>query len=203
MLRSVGGAYQPLTTSYTWATLPSAAANSGTRVRVTDVGPNGSDWISNGTDWVPVNGFAMIARSAVASSVTGTTTETTLATITIPAGVMGTNGQLWIMTLWSNTSNANNKTLRVRFSGIAGTQYLLSTATTGVGSQIPLFIRNRNSASSQIGGNSSSATFGHTASAAVTSAVDTSLATTLVISGQLANAGDTLTLESYTVELKR
>lgn len=39
----------------TWATTPNAADFSGKRIRVTDIGIGGVDFISNGTRWVPTN----------------------------------------------------------------------------------------------------------------------------------------------------
>ena len=51
------------TPAYTWAGKPAAAAgNLGLVIRVTDL--NGTLWKSNGTNWRPVNGRAVIAKSA-------------------------------------------------------------------------------------------------------------------------------------------
>lgn len=56
----------PIIGSYTFATLPSAAANSGATARVTDIGPAtaGSLWLSNGTIWKPVNGRVTLGTLA-------------------------------------------------------------------------------------------------------------------------------------------
>ena len=63
-------------------------------------------------------------------------------------------------------------------------------------------IRNRSSASSQIGGPSNIwGGLGLSTIANVTAAVNTGADVSLVITGQKAVAGDTLTLEGYTVEL--
>lgn len=187
--------------TYTWATLPSAAANNGLRVHVSDVGEGGSDWKSNGTLWLPVNGSVLLARSAVAASVTGTAAETALATITIPAGLMGTNGQLRVTQLWTVTNSANTKTLRARFGGMSGIIYTNAPLTTSGCAQFLTQIRNRGAANSQVGGISTG--YVATSGSAVVSAVDTSQATTIVLSGQLASVGETITLESYSVELLR
>lgn len=60
----------PIIGSYTFATLPSAASNSGAVVRVTDIGPAtaGSLWVSTGTIWKPVNGRVTIVSSAASAS---------------------------------------------------------------------------------------------------------------------------------------
>jgi hypothetical protein len=145
----------------------------------------------------------LAASAATGMSHTGNTNETALATISIPGGAMGLNGGLLIYTTWTYTNSGNNKTLRVRFGGASGTQYLASTTTTTATLSDFRKIRNRNSASAQIGNTAGGAgsTFGTTASAVTTSSVDTTAAVDLVISAQLASAGETITLESYEVWL--
>lgn len=187
----------------TWATLPAASSATGKRYRVSDVGPNGSDWISNGTAWEPVQGIVMLARSAVAASVTGTLSETALATLTIKAALMGANGQLRITTLWSHTNSANNKTLKIRLGGISGATMLDVTNTTTLSTHMINTIRNRNAANSQIANFSIATSFTTNAAVNPTSAVDTTAAQDLVLTGTLANTGETITLESYSVELLR
>jgi hypothetical protein len=147
-------------------------------------------------------GMTLLAASAVAIPLTGTTNETTLATVAVPAGAMGLNGAVEIRTTWSNTNSANNKTPRVRFGGASGTVYFAVILTTTVAYlDIPRRIRNRNSASSQVGVTSSGGTFGTSGGAPTTSTVDTSATVDVVITGQLANSGENLTLESYEVWL--
>jgi hypothetical protein len=143
--------------------------------------------------------WRVLAASAVAASHTGDTLEAALATIAIPAGAMGPNGQLRVTTQWTYTNSANAKTLRVRFGGTSGTPYLAQSSTTTASAVFQNRIANRGAANSQIGNSNTS--FGATTGAVVTSAVDTSAAVNLVITGVLANAGDTVTLESYLVEL--
>jgi hypothetical protein len=147
-------------------------------------------------------GWRVLAASAVQVAHTGNTAETALATITVPGGAMGANGILRITTLWSHTNGADNKLLRVRFSGAAGTTYLAITATTTATMRNQCQIANRNAANSQVGG-AAAVTFGFGASsgAVVTSAVNTAADATIVITGQLGNAADNVNLESYLVEL--
>lgn len=159
----------------------------------------------DGAAWAPFahasQSWRVIAASAVAASHTGNTTETALATVQVPAGAMGPNGALRITTLWSYTNSANNKTLRIRFGGVSGTAHLGNFVTTTATLRHQQLIQNRNAQNSQIGGYLSVTPFGANPGAAVTSSVDTSAAADLVLSGQLANAGETVTLESYLVEL--
>lgn len=149
----------------------------------------------------PFPGFILLDESNVAANLTGTLTETIIATTTLP--ILQANDVLRIETLWSTPGgNANNKTMRIRLGGIGGTQYLNLVNTTQLTFWEIRTIANRNSLSSQVG-RSTGAGMGNSSGAAVTSAVDTSVSTTLVFTGQLANTGDTITLERYLVELLR
>ena len=153
---------------------------------------------------VGLKSAGVLAQSAVAASVTGTTSETVLATIPVPAGAMGANGILRIITLWSVTNSADSKTLRVRLGGIGGTAYLGLGVTAVATAQELTLIRNRNSLSSQVGfAATPAASYGTSTTAVTTSAVDMSAAQDLVITGTIAaNAGaNTITLEAYTVEI--
>lgn len=186
--------------SSTWAGLPAAASASGLIFRVTDYGVAGVGllMLSDGVRWNPL-GPQLLARSAVAASVTGTVTETALATVTVPAGAMGLNGGLHVYSTWTLTNSANNKTIRKRLGGITGSQVMsqVLTATTAVHDLRRL--TNRNSASAQMASAyfGTGLVFGGVGTAASALAVNTALAQDLVLSGQLASAAETITLESY------
>ncbi len=135
----------------------------------------------------------------VAASVTGTVSETQLASIPIPANLLGANGTLRVTTFWSHTNSANNKTLRVRFGGASGIQYFSNIVTTTASSMDMRHIHNNNAANAQKGFQSA-ASFGATATAVVTGSVNTAAATTIYVSAQLANSGETATLEAVIVE---
>lgn len=156
--------------------------------------------------FVPAEGFSgrysVLKASAVAASHTGNTTETVLATITIPAGAMGLNGVLRIAADWTTTNSANDKTLRIRLGGIGGTA-LTSTAFTTVANAFHrMLIANRNSASSQFSSTDRSRATDVVSSYEVaTAAINTAVVQTLVLTGQLETAGETITLENYIVEL--
>lgn len=140
-----------------------------------------------------------LAQSAVAASVTGTLTETVLASITIPGGMMGPNGALRISALDTRTSSANNKTVKVKLGAMAGYNSTLGAGVVGV-SQITT-IRNRNSVSAQVVLGASIAGTGSSAAGPVTGSIDTSVDQVLTITGTLTNVGETITLEGYTVEV--
>ncbi|MFM0326070.1 hypothetical protein [Caballeronia glebae] len=140
----------------------------------------------------------VLAQRGTPSSVTGTTTETVLATIAIPAGAIGTYGSMRVTTLWSYSNSANLKTLKVLFGGAV---LMSQTPTTTSGTHDMRLMRNRGVANSQVSGASGATTFGTTAGGVTATAVDTSAAQNLEIRGTLANAGETITLESYAVEI--
>lgn len=149
-----------------------------------------------------VQGY-VLARSGAAVSCGADTTEDILATITVPANALGISGVLRVTTSWTSTSSGNSKTIRGRFSGASGTAFLSRAFTTEAYSQATFKVANRGTAASQEGG----ATVFHgsgtvsSSSASVTASADTTVATTIVLTGQKASSGETLTLESYIVEL--
>lgn len=145
--------------------------------------------------------WVVLATSAVAVSHTGNTSDTALATISIPAGLMGANGIIRVTHLWSVTNNANNKTPRVWLNGLSGTAFLSTNLASVQTWQGETIIRNRNSQSSQVGHNAGAFPFSSTTGAIATATIDTSVAVDLVLSGILANSADTITLQGYTVEL--
>lgn len=143
----------------------------------------------------------IIILGASGASVSGAadTNENTLATIAIPAGIMGVNGILRVTTLWTVTNSVNNKILRTK---LGSTDYGAVTVTTSVGYREQRQIHNRNSASAQVAFvQANGATFGGAAGSNVTGTENTANALNLLLTGQKASGGETLTLESYLVEL--
>lgn len=142
---------------------------------------------------------SLVASSSVALSVSNTTSEEALATVTLPAP--GPNGGYEIRTVWTMTNGANAKTPRVRLGGISGTAFLNAAKTTIASNSDIHRIRNRGATNSQVGSGSASVAVGDSGSAIVTGALDWSAALDLVITGQKAVGTETLTLESYEVWL--
>ena len=187
----------PLISEYTWATKPSVAPQ-GQIICITDVGDNGSLWRGNGSKWVKLNAFVLYSNLST-TSLTGTTTETTLATISIKGGVLGENGKLRFYIAGTVTNSANNKVFRLRHSSAIIWQLGLTTAV-GVAAQV-LFL-NKNSESSQ----TNSLTNSHGLSGAsftlvTTSSIDTSADFSLTFTGQLANSADSISVEAIFEEI--
>ena len=181
---------------YTWATKPSVAP-SGQIICITDVGENGSLWRGDGTKWVRLNQIKIFSLSAPVS-LTGSTSVVTLATITIPAGLLGANGKLKIYPLWATTNNANVKTLRANIGGVLCTTMTSQSVPNNSGLVI---IRNINNEAAQKCSSGLVAGIGSSAGSIASPTVDTSAATTITITGQLAVGTDTLTLEDLFVEV--
>ena len=147
----------------------------------------------------------IFAQSAVAVASTAVTTEEIYKTITIPGGAVGPNGSIEINVSWSCTNGANNKTFNVRVGGAAGALLYQDTKTTINYTSTLKFLHNINVQNSQKsnapGFNWSNGGSGNATNVNFTSAVDTSVNWDIVISGQKAVAGDSLTLETYQVKI--
>jgi len=179
----------------TWASKP-AIAPLGQTICITDVGENGSLWRGNGTKWVRLNPIKIFSLSVPV--LTASASAVTLATITIPAGLLGANGKLKIYPLWSTTNNANIKTLRAIFSGSTCTTMTSQSVSNNSGLVI---IRNINSESAQKCSSGLVAGIGSSFGSIAVTTIDTTAATTITITGQLSVGGDTLTLEDLFVEV--
>jgi hypothetical protein len=208
--------FQPVnrrTVVFTSTADPTVSSDTAAGVRV------GDTWVNSAT------GNIWIARSVAAGAAvwafvprvlgqgvgpadhTGDTTHTKVASVLVPAGAMGTNGQLDIEPVWSNNNSVNNKTRSVYLSAtdaIAGTAYSATNATTTVVTWFLHRIRNMNAANAQEGSHAVSATGGPGSfGSVVTSAIDTTANAYVVFSVQLADAGDSVGLDYYRVTLTR
>jgi len=134
---------------------------------------------------------------------TGDTAEFMLSSCAIPAGTLGATGSIRVNFLASRSGSGGTVTMRTRFgttNDAAGTQ-LWSTAmgTTTLSLNGRSVVNNR-TASSQIAIPTS--IVGGSTVAVVTTAIDTSAATTyLTVTGQNASAGDAFALETLTCEI--
>lgn len=145
--------------------------------------------------------WRMLGSSGAATVTPANTSENTLATITVPANAVGTTRTIRISTWWTSTNSANNKTCRIRYSGIAGTTVATFTATTQPNLKIEGAIQGAGTTATQTATGFTYASAGNSAMTAQALTVDTTAQTTVVITGQKASAGETLTLDAYTVEL--
>ena len=137
----------------------------------------------------------LVAVTGSNSSFTGSTTETTLINVSLPAGAMGNNGQVIVTSNWSCNNSAGAKTGTVYFGGTAiGTA---SSYTTSTGGSSMNSIRNRGA----LGVQSTQLIGGAAASAHVYTAIDSSAAVAITITGDTATATDHIVLEGFTIAL--
>ena len=181
---------------YTWANKPSVAPL-GQIICVTDIGENGSLWRGNGTTWKRIHQIRFSDLSAPVA-LTGTTSETTLLTVNIPASLIGASGKVKMYPLYSMTNNANSKVLRVKLGGSVAFYAAVSNSSH---SSALVIIRNIGSESVQKSSTAVVSGLGNTGTALNTLAIDTSVATTITVTGQLAVGTDTMTLEGLFVEI--
>lgn len=193
-------------------TLQTNSTNNGSQTLLNLVAGSNITLTDNGSGNVTIaasggggsSGVSLLAHSGNATTVTGTTTETTLVTYTLPANTLKTNGILRIITLWSCNSSANAHTARVRFGGTGGVIYSQDALTSRQSGQGITFIRASNATFAQkafTGSLFSNSSFASSASTLTTSTENTTANVDIIISGQLANTADNLTLEGYTIEL--
>lgn len=126
----------------------------------------------------------------------GDASYTTLATATMPAGLMGRNSKLVIISDWDCPSSASVKSFAVDFGG---TNVGQPSLTTSVMLKLMLEVQNLNSISSQKTMNGSS--YGASSNARLSSTVGTSAAVAIDFKVKWADAAlsETLTLLGYSI----
>lgn len=137
----------------------------------------------------------ILSGSAVAVACASTSFDETLASFLIPPGALGVNSVLQIEPLWTFTSSANNKVLKVK---IGGATVYSATRTAAVKEGPLVVLANRNSLASQFQPyDNNYVTDGSGIPA--TYAIDFSVNQTVQITGQRASGNDALTLEYFRV----
>lgn len=136
---------------FLWSARPSAGANTGRIIQISDVGIGGALFISTGTEWRPLSPI-VLAHSSTAITVAGTGTEVNIANVPIAGALM--MGAIEIDAYWTFPASINSKTLSVRVStavGITGTKVVDANTTnaTNQGYRARNTVRNRDIATSQ------------------------------------------------------
>lgn len=147
--------------------------------------------------WPAKNHFVLDAWGAALSVPGGTTSKVALRTVVVPGGLMGLNGALRGQFIYTMTNGADDKIPTIDFGGVS---FAAPVFTTTAHVRFEYMIQNRNSLSAQVG--QLLAGIGATSGVApVTATIDTSVDQNYVVGGQLEVAGQTLTLERFTLEL--
>lgn len=130
---------------------------------------------------------------------TGTTTETTLGTVVVPANIIGPHSCFKITTWWQMTNNANVKTVRHRCNGaVYGPGVTLPNIATATMMSMGI---NRGNVQSQIWNQSLNVPYIASTNGAITSTLDLTQDLPWTITGQLAVGTDSLTLDAWTFEI--
>jgi hypothetical protein len=140
----------------------------------------------------------LLDMSGVQQTVTGTTAETTLASVNVPGGLMGENGAVRITALFSYTNSANTKTLRVKWG--AGNAFV-SGPTTSNAFLLSVVIYNRGTTGQQVSQPAGLAGTGTSTVDPAYASLDTSKDQTISFTGTLSNTSEQIKLESYIVEV--
>jgi hypothetical protein len=134
------------------------------------------------------------------------TAENILASFYLPANILGKNGSMRVTTEWSCTNNANAKTTRVRFTDVSGVIIQQVNLASGVAGNVTSKLTNRNATNSQLLSWTGVVSTGLGSAAGVSSFQQTATADTtadrlFVVTAQKATAGDSMVLESVSVEV--
>lgn len=178
-----------------WANRPSAAGAAGLVARFTMPDGRVVPMVSDGVRWKPLGAYVVAQPNA---NVTANTNEATLASVSIPGGLLGADGALRVLAVFSFTGTAGIKTMRMKFGG---TTFVNSgPANTTLSASVFRVISNL-SATSQVAIPVTAAEGGAQASVIVTGAVDTTADQQLVVAVQLASGADSATLTKLIVEV--
>lgn len=139
-----------------------------------------------------------LANEQSSVSVTGTTSETTLRTLQIPANLIGPRGYLRVHIHGSFTGAAGNKTVKLKLGSSAAVS---QTWTGGTSWHFSGELSNTGSTGTQrTTGTLNRASDGIMQSYTSLINQDTTTDLNLTVTGQLANAADTITSTAFTVE---
>lgn len=151
---------------------------------------------------IPANTPKLVAQSYVgwtrsSANGAGDASYVTLASVTVPAGTMGLNSKLVIITDWDFPNSASTKTLAVDFGGTNISA--ISLATGYVMGKILLEVQNLNSLSSQKTMNGSS--YGVSGNARIASTIDTSKDVQIDFKGKwgAAVSGESISIMGYSI----
>ncbi len=146
----------------------------------------------------------VVSQTGAGTSAPANTSENVLVTARIPGNLLGKNGQIKVTTLWSHTNNANAKTVRVRFGwtgGVTGTVVSQVSVASQSSSTVSAELTNRNSLASQAAIGTGIVASGNPQLWLVGASLDTSSDQFIAITAEKANGADSMTLESYSIEV--
>lgn len=137
----------------------------------------------------------LVAATTTNGAYTGSTTETYLINVALPAGCLGVNGSVRVTVNETTNNSAGAKTVKTYLGASQVGQSGSYTTSTGGTQEIQI----RNAGTQAF--NSSQVVGGTATGAAVYTAVDTSVTSFIAISGTIATATDNVIIEGYTIEV--
>ena len=151
------------------------------------------------SQWIGVSHNIVVSNTQ--QTLTGSTSETELATFTMPAGSLGANGWFRFRTLVSTTDNDNDKTVRITMGG----SDIVNTSAGYTGKECTTRITqvwNRGAENSQVLMGATAALDPSESTAALTTtSIDTSADVVFSIKATLADATDSINLEAFSFEV--
>ena len=123
----------------------------------------------------------------------------TLASIPLPANLVGLNGSVAFNISATNNNNSNNKIIA---AGLASGSVATGTNNTGIYQNLVSIVANQGAANAQFAGNMYGAA-GYATYTNQTFSVNTAASTTMVIQGYLANGADWTFIQSGNIQLAR
>jgi len=160
----------------------------------------GKQGVANGVNTValpfqPFYPTSLVAPTTTNGAFTGSTTETYLVNVTVPAAAIGLQGQIRVTVNQTTNNSAGAKTFKTYLGASQVGQSGAYTTSTG-GTQM-IAIRNNGAQNF----NSSQVVGGVATGAAVYTAIDTSATTFIALTNTSAVATDTAVIEGYSIEI--
>lgn len=144
----------------------------------------------------------VLASGVASAALTGATTETQMGVITVPGGALGPNGFVRVTALWSaGANNANAKNCRIRAPGSGGTPFRNVDLANNTHVREMVIIQNAGSETTQKSRPAASNEFGTGTGTIISTTINTAADWNINLTGQLANAADSLTLEGWIAEV--
>lgn len=144
-----------------------------------------------------------ISSSGVAVTAPADTSENILATIAIPAGMMGKNTTLDVQFLMNFTGSTNSKTIAAKFGPTLGGASIITSVTTATAANLAAnmwaSLKNRGDYKKQ--SRIQNVGVGPLTIAATETTIDTTVDNYIYITGTKASAGEVMKLERYSVQL--
>jgi hypothetical protein len=198
------GTALPTTYANAWINLPANAIQTGSaagwyfgQMSSASLGTVFNNTYTTGPTTPPANPTPFVSTGP--GAYTGVTAAVTGPQITLPAAAMGPNGILRLFTLWATLNNVDAKTLTVT---LGGSTILNAGLASLASAQVLSVLYNRGNAAANVSMPApNSAGLGTASAALLYSAINTALAQTLAITGQLGVATDYLVMEAFLAEV--